>query len=122
MATLSNGIRNYPDVVLTRKKQAGEILRRLLAAKDNRLAAKQFDNEGNVAFGIHEYIDIPSVNYDPQVGIIGLQVCVTLERPGFRIKRRRIAKRTLMNRHRISKEDAIGFMKDTFEVQIGEQE
>ncbi len=104
-----------------RRAQAANLLKKLVAAKDNKLVNRQFDNEGNVAFGIHEYIDIPGVNYDPEVGIMGLEVCVTLERPGFRIKRRKIAKRKLGN-HKITRDEAIEFMKDAFNVKIGEQE
>lgn len=104
-----------------RKNMAAELLKKLLAAKDNKLATKQFDNEGNLAFGIHEYIDIPGINYDPDVGIMGLEVCVTLERPGFRVKRRKIAKRK-MKSHKIKREDAIDFMSRNFSVKMGEQE
>src|SRR3989338_6519351 len=71
-----------------RKTAAEELLKRLLDAKENKLKKSQFDMEGNISFGIHEYIDIAGVKYDPQIGIMGLEVCVTLERPGFRIKRR----------------------------------
>ena len=78
-----------------RKKSAREILVRLLQAKENKLASKQFDSVGNVAFGIHEYIDIPGAKYDPDIGIIGLEVCVTLERAGFRVKKRRIKKNSI---------------------------
>ncbi len=104
-----------------RKGKAGELLQKLIAAKDSKLNPRQFDEEGNVAFGIHEYIDIPGINYDPEVGIMGLEVCITLERPGFRIKRRKIAKRRL-GHHRITKNEAIDFMKNKFNVRIGEQE
>jgi len=57
--------------------------------KENILTEKQFDDHGNIAFGIHEYINIQGINYNPEIGIIGFQVCVTLERPGFRIKKRK---------------------------------
>ena len=105
-----------------RKKNAEEILSRLLDAKDNKLTLHQFDKEGNIAFGIHEYIDIPGTKYDPKIGIMGLEVCVTLERSGFRIKRRRIMKRKIPNKHRITKEDAMEFMKKKFNVEIGDKE
>ncbi|MEK6828050.1 MAG: 50S ribosomal protein L5, partial [Nanoarchaeota archaeon] len=72
-----------------RKDRAIKMLPRLLVAIDNKLREKQFDNNGNIAFGIHEYIEIPGVKYDPKIGIMGFEVCVTLERPGYRIKRRR---------------------------------
>ena len=45
----------------------------LIEAKDNILINKQFDEFGNLAFGIHEYIDIPGIEYDPKIGIMGLE-------------------------------------------------
>jgi len=102
-----------------RGRNAKELLAKLLQAKDNKLNEKQFDDQGNVAFGIHEYIDIPGVSYDPEIGIMGLEVCVTLERPGFRIKRRRIKKKKIGSRHRIPKQEAIEFMKKEFKLGVG---
>lgn len=107
--------------ITLRGKKAIELLKRLLAAVDNTLSEKQFDNEGNVAFGIHEYIDIPGVKYDPKIGVIGLEVCVTLERGGFRIKRRSIKRRKIPLRHKISKKESIEFMQKKLNVRVGEK-
>lgn len=104
--------------ITLRKEASAELLKRLLQAKDRKLAESQFDAEGNVAFGIPEYIDIPGVNYDPAIGILGLEVCVTIERPGFRIKKRKAMKRKIPARHRISKPEAIEFMKEKFGVTV----
>ena len=103
-----------------RKIKATSLLPRLLEAINNKLAEKQFDNNGNVAFGIHEYIEIPGIKYDPKIGIMGLQVCVTLERPGYRIKRRRLMMRKVPARHRITKQEAINFITQNFNVKIEE--
>nr|AJS12289.1 50S ribosomal protein L5P [uncultured archaeon] len=108
--------------ITLRKEKAKELLIKLLDAKDNKLKETQFDNEGNVAFGIHEYIDIPQVKYDPKIGIMGLEVCITLERAGFRIKRRKLMKRKIPTRHKIKKEEAIDFMKKKFNINIGGEE
>ena len=104
-----------------RKDKAIKLLQRLFNAVDNKLNQKQFDNNGNVAFGIHEYIEIPGVKYDPKIGIMGLEVCVTLERPGYRIKRRRLMNRKIPTRHRISKPEAIEFMTKNFSVIVEEE-
>ncbi|MBU1204941.1 MAG: 50S ribosomal protein L5 [Nanoarchaeota archaeon] len=104
--------------VTLRRKNAVEVLRRLVQAKDNKLRESQFDPNGNIAFGIEEYIDIPGVKYDPEIGIMGLEVCVTLERNGFRIKRRRIAKKKVPKKHMITKQDAIDFMKKEFNIEL----
>ena len=99
-----------------RKNKAIRLLPRLLEAVDNRLNEKQFDENGNIAFGIKEYIEIPGVKYDPKIGIMGLQVCITLERPGYRIKKRRLLARKIPARHRITKQEAIGFMAGNFKT------
>lgn len=106
--------------VTLRKGYAKELLPKLLSAKDYRLDERQFDNYGNIAFGIHEYIDISGVKYSPEIGIMGLEVCITLERCGFRVKRRKIHRSTIPKRHGISKSDAIEFMKDMYNIKIGE--
>lgn len=104
-----------------RKIKAEKLLPRLLESVDNKLNPQQFDDNGNIAFGIHEYIEIPGVKYDPKIGIMGLQVCVTLERPGFRIKRRKIMPRKIPARHRISRQEAITFMSKSFSTIVGEE-
>ena len=81
--------------ITLRHDKAIEVLKKLLEAKDNILSLNNFDERGNLSFGIAEYIDIPGMKYDPEIKIMGLEVAVTLERPGFRIKKRRIQKKTL---------------------------
>ncbi|MBI3034522.1 50S ribosomal protein L5 [Candidatus Woesearchaeota archaeon] len=105
-----------------RKSPAIELIKRLLQAKDNLLEESQFDGEGSVSFGIHEYIDIPGVNYDPKIGIMGLQATITMERQGYRIKRRKNQKRSIPARHRVKKDEAIAFMKKEFNTSIGGKE
>lgn len=106
--------------VTVRGEKAAKLLKQLLGAVDNKLKDRQFDDEGNMSFGIREYIDIPGVDYTPEIGVLGLQVCATIERPGFRIKRRKFMKRKVGKNHRVSKEDAIGFMKENFNITIEE--
>lgn len=103
-----------------RKTPARDMLIRLIKAKDNQLKTSNFDDNGNISFGIMEYIDVPQAKYDPDIGIIGFQVCVTLERPGYRIKRRKIMKRKIPMHHRISQQDAIEFMKQEFNITLAE--
>lgn len=108
--------------ITLRNEDAGKMLARLLKAKENHLDLSCVDDSGNISFGIHEYIDIPDAKYDPEIGIIGLQASITLERPGFRIKRRKLVKRRIPLSHKISKEDTIEFLKKEFKVAIGEKQ
>lgn len=106
--------------ITLRGEKANELLVRLLKAKDDELKQSCFDNNGNVSFGIHEYIDIPEAEYDPDIGIIGLQVSITLLRPGFRVKHRSVNKSKIGKNHRINQEEAINFFKENFSVVLGE--
>ncbi|MBW3003304.1 50S ribosomal protein L5 [Candidatus Woesearchaeota archaeon] len=105
-----------------RGTDAEEVLKRLLEAKTFLLNESQFDDSGNIAFGVPEYIDIKDAKYDPEIGIMGLEVCVTLERPGFRVKRRKNLKSRVGKNHCIAKEEAIKFMKDKFGIRTEEED
>ena len=108
--------------VTVRKKKAEELLKRLLAAKENKLVESKIDKTGNLSFGIPEYIDIPGAEYDAAIGIIGLECAVTLEKPGYRIKKRQLQKKKIPPKHQITKEDTIKFMKEKFNVIFEEEE
>lgn len=108
--------------VTLRKEAAKEMLRRLLDARGNKLIPSQFDNNGSISFGVPEYIDIKGAKYDPEIGIMGLEASITLERPGFRIKRRVRQKKKLPMRVRIKKEDAIAYLQKEFSVIVEEAE
>ena len=104
--------------VTLRGKDAEALLIRLLKAIDNNLKERSFDKTGNFSFGVPEYIDIPDVPYNPKIGIIGLDVAVTLEKPGYRIKKRKVMKGKIKTRHLVKKEQAIEFVKKKFNVNI----
>jgi large subunit ribosomal protein L5 len=104
--------------VTLRKKEAIEFLKKCLDAVNNQIKASQFDNEGNFSLGIKEYIDIPGVKYDPNIGIIGMDVCVTFERPGYRVKRKKYKRSKIGKKHKIKKEEVIEWLKNNFKVSI----
>lgn len=108
--------------VTLRKDDAEKVLKRLLDAKEYLIKKQQFDDNGNVAFGLKEYIDVPEMKYIPEIGIIGFEVCISLERPGFRIKKRKNLKKKIPTKHKISKEEAIKFMQEKFNIKLGEEE
>jgi large subunit ribosomal protein L5 len=102
---------------VTVRKNTEELLKRLLVAKENQLKARNFDQQGNLSFGIPEYIDIEGLEYDPDLKILGLEVAVTLERPGFRINKRKMSPKPVGRNHRITKESAIEFIQN-FGVEV----
>lgn len=98
--------------------EAFQLLKRLLIAKGLKLPITSFDDEGNVSFGIKEHIEIPGTKYDPDIGIFGLDVNVKLERPGYRVARRRLCPSKVGRKQKVKRDEAIQFMKDTFKVEV----
>lgn len=104
--------------VTLRKEKAINFLKLVFQGIDNKINSSQFDDEGNLSIGIKSYIDLPGVKYLPEIGMLGFDVAITLERPGFRIKRRKIKKRKIPRKARINKEEAIKWFKEKFGVEI----
>jgi large subunit ribosomal protein L5 len=104
--------------VTLRSDGAEEFLKTALNIVESKLRSSQFDKYGNVAFGIEEHTDFPGMKYDPNIGIFGMDINVVVNRPGYRISKRRIVKRKIPSSHRITKEDTIAFFKDEYSVEV----
>jgi large subunit ribosomal protein L5 len=107
--------------VTLRGEEAKNFLKNVFKAVENKIKKSQFDNSGNFSIGIAEYIDLPGARYDPEIGILGMDVAVTLERPGFRVKRRKIRHSKIGKTHMIKKEEAIEWVKKEFGVEVIEE-
>jgi large subunit ribosomal protein L5 len=104
-------------VVTLRRERAIQFLKRVLESKNNLLKLSSLDTFGNMSLGIHEHIDIPGTKYNPDIGIFGMDVCVSLTRPGYRVSKKRNPKRVGKN-HRIKKDESIEFFKLNFGVDV----
>ncbi|MCW4044420.1 MAG: 50S ribosomal protein L5 [Candidatus Bathyarchaeota archaeon] len=105
-------------VVTLRKQAAVDFLKKVLPVVENKISHSSFDRQGNFAFGIKEHIEIAGVKYDPDVGIFGMHVCVSMSRPGYRVKNRRKRKAQLGSRHVLTPEESVVFIKQTLGVEI----
>lgn len=104
--------------VTLRREKAVQFMKRALEAVGNRLSESNFDQQGNFAFGIKEHIEIPGTKYVPELGIVGLDVVATMERPGFRVKRRRVKQSRVGKSHLVTRDEAIRFLRSNFGTEI----
>lgn len=105
-------------VVTLRKQKAIDFLKKVLSVVDNKISKSSFDVHGNFAFGLKEHIEIPGVKYDPDIGIFGMDICVSVNRPGQRVKIRRKEKQAIGRKHMLTPEESIIFVKQTLGVEI----
>lgn len=103
--------------VTLRKEEAKEILRRLLVAVDNTLSENQI-SDNTFSFGIKEYIEIPGIEYQRDIGIRGLNVTVTFIRKGVRVKRKKLKYGKLPEKQNVSQEEIIKYLEENFNAKI----
>ena len=104
--------------VTLRREKALRFMKRALEAVGNRLRESNFDEQGNFAFGVKEHIEVPGTKYIPELGIIGFDVIATMERPGFRVKRRRIRQSKVGKAHLVTRDEAIRFVQRNFGTEV----
>ena len=115
------GIRRGMEIgvkVTLRGKEAEEFVKTALWTRENRVAEYSFDPEGNFSFGVADYTDFPGMKYDPEIGIFGVDVSVSLSRPGKRVTKRRVLRRGIPAHHRITRHDGIEFVKSRFNAEV----
>ncbi|MCK9596914.1 50S ribosomal protein L5 [Candidatus Pacearchaeota archaeon] len=113
------GVRPNLEVgaVVTMRENVMEVLKRMLTAINNKLRKKQV-SENNFSFGIKEYIEIPGMDYQRDLGIMGLDVTVVFKRMGRRITLRKMKKGKVPAKQKITKEEIIKFMEDNFQTEF----
>ncbi|MBI5459042.1 50S ribosomal protein L5 [Methanobacterium sp.] len=104
--------------VTLRGENADAAVKLILSGIDNKIRPTQFDRQGNLSFGIHEHIDIPGMRYDPDIGIFGMNVNMTFEKPGYRIKRRKVQRKHIPHKHQVTTEETMEYMKEKFQIRI----
>jgi large subunit ribosomal protein L5 len=102
--------------ITLRGKDAEEILKKLLPAINNTLNEKQIQ-PNFFSFGIHEYIEIPGVEYIREVGIMGFEVTAVFTRAGKAVEKKKV-KRGKAKRLTITKEEIEKFMDEKFKTKI----
>lgn len=85
------------------------------------LSPGQFDETGNVSFGIQEHTDFPSQEYDPTVGLYGLDVTVNLTRPGYRVAKRDRGNRSIPKNHRLDPSETISYLESRYGAEVTDE-
>lgn len=106
--------------VTFRGKAAEEMLKKSFEAVESKISRRSFDKFGSFSFGVREYIDFPGARYDPTIGLLGFDVCVSLVRPGKRVALRRRASAKIPVRHRVTPNEAVEFVQKQFKVDVYE--
>lgn len=104
--------------VTLRGDDAEKFVSRALYTRKNKVYEYSFDNQGNLQFGVSDYTNFEGERYDPDIGVFGMDVCITLEKPGHRIKRRKAMTRSVPTHHRVTRDEAKAFLSKKFQLEV----
>jgi large subunit ribosomal protein L5 len=104
--------------VTLRGEKAEKFLKDAFWVRDNKIPDYSFDDNGNLSFGIPDYTDFPGMKYDPNIGILGMDVCVIVSRAGARVNNRKRCAHKIPNKHRMTYEETTAFVKSRFGVEV----
>jgi len=114
------GIRRNEKIachVTVRGTKATDLIERGLKITDYEISAKHFSETGNFGFGINEHIDL-GLKYDPATGIYGMDFYCVLKRAGFCVSKKKQKRGRIGLSHRVTKEDAMEWVRQTFNAEI----
>ena len=104
--------------VTIRGKKASEILKSSFEAVENQIQKNKISDHGNFSFGVGEYIEMPGMKYDPDIGMFGFDISVNMERIGYRIAKRRLHPKKLPKSIQITREEIEKFLTENYGVKI----
>jgi len=103
--------------VTIRKQKIQLLLKKLFAAIDNTIREKQV-KDNHFSFGIHEYIEIPEIEYQRDIGMMGLDVTVVFSKPGKRVIFKKIKSGKFPKKQNTTKEEIINYLKQNYKLNI----
>jgi len=117
---ISPGKQSGCKVTIRNKEKIKNLLERFFSALDNKISKKQVV-ENQICFGVHEYIEVPGLEYDRDIGISGFEVDVVFKRKGKRVKMRKIRRGNLPKKQQVTKEEIIEYLIKNFDLEVEEK-
>ena len=114
---ISPGKKSGCNVTLRDRDEIMTLLKRFFAALDNTIKSRQIVNN-HFSFGIKEYIEIPGLEYNRDIGILGFEVDLSFSRKGKRVKLRKIKQGKYPKRQDVTREEILNFLKKNFKLNI----
>jgi large subunit ribosomal protein L5 len=117
---ISPGKLSGVKVTIRERDEIINLLKRFFAAIDNKLR-KNNVVKNHLSFGIKEYIEIPGLEYNRDIGILGFEVSVVFTRKGKRASLRKIKRGKYPERQSVSRDEIVEYLTKTFKVGVGKK-
>lgn len=114
---ISPGKKSGCKVTIRNKEKIKDLLKRFFSTLDNHIPRNQI-TENQACFGIKEYIEVPELEYDREIGILGFEIMIVFKRKGKGIKMRKIKPGKLPKKQNVTEKEIIDFLTKNFNLEI----
>ena len=104
-------------MVTLRGKEKEALLKRLFGAVNNKIKHKKIV-ANQFSFGIKEYLEIPDMEYQRDIGIIGLDVTAVFKRNGKRVAFKKIKQGKVPKRQEVKPEEIIDYLTNKLKILV----
>jgi len=115
---ISPGKKAGAKVTIRDKEKIKDLLRRFFEAIENTISKKQIV-ENQFCFGVHEYIEVPGLEYNRDIGIIGFEVMVVFKRKGRRVKFKKIRRGQIPLKQNVTSGEIEKYLIKNFGLEVG---
>jgi ribosomal protein L5 len=106
-------------MVTIRGPEKEALLKRLFGAVGNKILKKKIE-ENHFSFGIKEYLEIPDMEYQRDIGILGLDVTAVFKRKGKRVGLKKIKSGKVPVRQNVTPEEIISYLQNKLQINVEE--
>jgi large subunit ribosomal protein L5 len=105
--------------VTLRGKEKEVLLKRLFGAVGNKISIKKIQ-PNHFSFGIKEYLEIPDMEYQRDIGILGLDVTAVFKRKGKRVGLKKIKAGKVPKKQDVTAEEIVDYLKNKLKIEVYE--
>jgi large subunit ribosomal protein L5 len=106
-------------MVTLRGDEKEALLKRLFGAVGNKISKKKIQ-PNHFSFGIKEYLEIPDMEYQREIGILGLDVTAVFKRKGKRIALKKIKQGKVPKKQDVTPEEIIDYLQNKLKIEVEE--
>jgi len=117
---ISPGKKSGCKITIRNKEKVKELMQRFFASLDHEMSNKKI-TENQLCFGIPEYIEVPGLEYDRDIGILGFEVMVVFKRKGKRVVNKKIKMGKIPKKQHVTKQEIVDYLIKEFELEVLEK-
>jgi large subunit ribosomal protein L5 len=114
---ISPGKQSGVKITIRDKEKIKDYLERFFSSMENRVKKKAV-SDNQFCFGVHEYIEVPGLEYDRDIGISGFEVMVVFTRKGKRVGVKKIKRGSVPVKQQVTKSEIVEYLEGKFGLEF----